>query len=143
MRVHRLLPVAVALILFIAVGFVFRLGPVMPLPMWVGYGVVLIAAVAAACVRWGGSTAPRLVMQTAVIGHLVAIIAFFASELVRADGVDRIGNSFRGLGFDFVLISLAYPLRFGGLIVGLGTGSIVALARRISKFGHEPVTGES
>jgi hypothetical protein len=140
----KFLPAAIAIVLFILVSFLFRSGTrTLEMAAWVGYGAVLVTVVAAVCRKWTTAPAPRMAAWATAAGHLIAIAAYFLSEFLRAEGFTRVANSFRTLGFEYILISVAYPLRFGGLVVGLGTALILILVGHVSKLRAERMTDQS
>jgi hypothetical protein len=140
----RLLPFAIAIVLFLIVSFVFRTGArTLEVPVWVGYGAVLVTVVAAVCRNWTTAHSARMAAWASAAGHVTAMAAYFLGEFLRPEGITRVGNSFRALGLEYVLISVAYPLRFGGLAVGLGTALILILVGHVSRVRAERLTEQS
>ncbi|HEX7152944.1 MAG TPA: hypothetical protein VF618_15760 [Thermoanaerobaculia bacterium] len=140
----RFLPFAIAIVIFIIVSFVFRTGArTLAMPVLVGYGAVLVIIVAAVCRKWTAAHGPRLAAYASAAGHVASISAYFVGELLRPEGISRVGNAFRGLGVEYILISIAYPLRLGGVLVGLGTALVLILLAHFSRVRAERFTEQS
>lgn len=140
----RFLPYAITIVLFLIVSFVFRTGArTLDMPVWVAYGAVLITVVAVVCRKWTTAHAARMSAWASAAGHATAVAAYFVGEFLRPEGIGRVGNSFRTLGLEYILIIVAYPLRFGGLAVGLGTALILIVVAHVSRLRAERLTEQS